>query len=229
MPSLDHRPFRAALLPSSSSLVPQASVPDPSSVWDASRAASRNAAVAAGHTPQPSSIVGGASCADSCKASPVVGRPVKLRRVDGPSLPSWTSVSQSIPVTNPVPQPAAAPGSLATLYFKELCTEHEIVQRFRRRRKSATIGGGEGGVLSPGPSPQTWPVYQRTTKRVVRVSGKQSGVPGVKWNHSSGGRWEVNWNEEKMRKHKYFTVHHFMNTGKTYSEAEADACSPCSD
>ena len=37
------------------------------------------------------------------------------------------------------------------------------------------------------------------------------------------GAWQVSWHEEKKRKKKCFQVHHFMKTGKTSSEAEADA------
>ena len=57
--------------------------------------------------------------------------------------------------------------------------------------------------------------------RIIRVSSKQSGVPGVNWNR--GGAWTAGWHEGKKQKYKGFPVRHFMNTGKTYSEAEADA------
>ena len=50
-------------------------------------------------------------------------------------------------------------------------------------------------------------------------SSEQCLVPGVSW-QSKRARWQVSW---KNFRRKYFSVHHFMNTGKTYSEAEADA------
>ena len=62
---------------------------------------------------------------------------------------------------------------------------------------------------------------QRCAKRVVRVSGKQSGVPGVTWN--ARDFWTATWYEEKKQKFKHFHVRHFMNTSKTFCEAEADA------
>ena len=54
------------------------------------------------------------------------------------------------------------------------------------------------------------------------TSSKQSGVPGVSW-HGAKSCWQVSWYEEKKGKRKYFHVHHFMNTSKTFCEAEADA------
>ena len=53
-------------------------------------------------------------------------------------------------------------------------------------------------------------------------SSEQCAVPGVSW-HSAKSRWHVSWYEEKERKNKYFSVHHFMKTGKMFCEAEADA------
>ena len=47
-------------------------------------------------------------------------------------------------------------------------------------------------------------------------------VPGVSW-QSKHSRWVVRWYEEKETKRKYFSVHHFMKTSKTFCEAEADA------
>jgi len=62
---------------------------------------------------------------------------------------------------------------------------------------------------------------QNRGKRMIHVSSKQSGVPGVNWN--SVGEWTASWYEEKKQKVRHFHVRHFMKTGKTYSEAEADA------
>ena len=53
-------------------------------------------------------------------------------------------------------------------------------------------------------------------------SSEQCAVPGVSW-HSKYRRWQVSWYEEKERKKKYFYVHHFMKTGNTVCDAEADA------
>ena len=53
-------------------------------------------------------------------------------------------------------------------------------------------------------------------------SSEQCLVPGVSW-QSKHSRWVVRWYEEKETKRKYFSVHHFMKTSKTFCEAEADA------
>ena len=61
-------------------------------------------------------------------------------------------------------------------------------------------------------------------KRVIHVSSKQSGVPGVSWVwRTKLGSWQVFWFEEKKMMKKYFHVRHFMKTSKTLCEAEADA------
>ena len=61
-------------------------------------------------------------------------------------------------------------------------------------------------------------------KRVIHVSSKQSGMPGVSWTwRSKLGSWQVFWHEEKNMKKKYFHVRHFMKTSKTFCEAEVDA------
>ena len=63
---------------------------------------------------------------------------------------------------------------------------------------------------------------QHRGKRMILVSSKQSGVPGVSW-QSKLGAWQVSWYEEKKMKKKYFHVRHFMNTSNMFCEAEADA------
>ena len=46
-------------------------------------------------------------------------------------------------------------------------------------------------------------------------------MPGVYWHTNDS--WTATWNEEKKQNFNHFHVHHFMNTGKNHSEAEADA------
>ena len=53
-------------------------------------------------------------------------------------------------------------------------------------------------------------------------SSELCAVPGVCW-HSARSCWQVSWYEQKQKKAKYFHVHHFKETSKTFCEAEADA------
>ena len=92
----------------------------------------------------------------------------------------------------------------------------------RRKRKfcerSSSIGGDEQNfdISEQLESSQAPRANERNC-----VARKQSGVPGVTWNACDF--WTATWYEEKKRKFKHFHVRHFMNTGNTYSEAEADA------
>ena len=83
---------------------------------------------------------------------------------------------------------------------------------------------GEVAQYASGTCTTAAPGLQNRGKRMIHVSSKQSGVPGVGWQSSYKlGAWQVSWEEEKKMKKKYFHVLHFMKTSKTFCEAEADA------